>query len=169
MAATATARTGNAGRVNFELNEPKSVKLAYDEGREVRSPRSGDVDIAWGTDQGTMYLPPEVAEEIEKDGGRAGSIVTITKKRAGQWEIEVTQDHRAAVEGARKPASSEGVPAPVTGSTLERQRWAMRAAIDTWSEALEYAKAKGFQLAPNAGDVRALANCLLIEQGRDAR
>ncbi len=147
---------------------PEQIAIKQLPGKPVQSQYSqGEQILFLLTDNRRWFADPYVAQKIEQmriEPGEFFQVQKISKRRGNQalTEVEITP--------VEQPAQPEPKPAAQaqTSSATHLTR-CYRDAVDIAAQAVEYARSKGLTLAPEFGDIRALAATICIsENGRRA-
>lgn len=184
MSHQATRRAGSVPPRPLPTDRPKgekiwlpvkgsSITVTVIHGPEEVQSQVNGVEYRYRCEEGTLYATDALAAVIDEVAPAMGETICIERTAKNGWLVDLVVDQpteqqrptqasqRELAQRATTPAAGDS--APLSAPADERMRWAMHAAIDLWAEAITYAKGKGLQVAPNAGDIRATANTLAID------
>lgn len=101
------ARNTQREKVTFRTGVPVQIELAST-GEPQPSSYSGAMEYRYFlTGDQVMWLPEEPHAQIKRLGMREGSIVTITRTKAGPWLVKPTEDLWAEPAAPAKPAAAK--------------------------------------------------------------
>lgn len=140
MAAAATQQFRE--RVSFEINQPVTVTIPYDENGAEQPSRNGDTEYRYFlAGHRIMWASPEVHAQIQACDRNDGATFTITKRKTGRaactWTVEqhVDEPAAAAIRAAetapaarpRTPKQQQAAQAPADAyERTPRQGWTYR-------------------------------------------
>lgn len=168
-------------------DQPITVLLDHGpEGKETTAP-NGSVDYQYivNDDGGILWLPAPARAQLLRTGAQAGDLVQISKVQQGRntaWNVRVVSDANEPAPAASsrmvaprpqyangngQPQQQPAAAAPRRGGSPLAQ--CLCAAVDAAIEAADYARERNFSVTFLGGDIRAMANSLMINDERGAR
>lgn len=165
------------GSINAKFTptfEPEQIALKYKEGKGVHSPYNGDQVLFTLSDGRKWFTDLYVAQKIEQMRIEPGEVFAVQKTeiRRGNRRIVEIQITPVVPETPAEPEKKPVGIAPVSGSgssSADHLTRCYRDAVDIVAAAVEYARSKGLTLAPEFGDIRALAATICINETNGRR
>jgi hypothetical protein len=170
--------------IRTQLDVPVIVKLDRDlRGKEVRSKFGPQRALSVNGGAATLYLDVQHCEVLRRSGAQPGDSVELVKalyKNVPTYDVHIVSD-AAEPSGPRmvapRPTYSEyanghgdspqqqatAAPAARANSPLAA---CLCAAIDAAQEAESYARSRNFSVTFLGGDIRAMANTLMMADER---
>lgn len=162
--------------------EPVSLRIDSLNAKEVPSKFGDGKDYVYQCNGGEnhIYLPSDAVESVRNSRARAGDLVTIQRRKEGQyvrWIVRVVSDAAdPVVDPATRPrqplpaklyAQSGPVADTPTASGFVALSKCYRDAVDLAIDAVHYAAEQGLALpAPVFEDIRCISATLLIQGGK---
>lgn len=163
-------------RFQTVVGQQYTIALQYPTGKQVRSPKSGNMDVMYTLTNGQKaFFPLSVGEAIDSLTLAPGQPFTVCHLGGDGWDIERAHPPQQQPPPSRPQPPPPAYPPAAAAPTPQKMNGAGEtaseillglypAAIEVALKAAAMAQAKGLMVSPTFEDVRTIATTLFINQ-----